>query len=459
MTAFAPRLPIPTPRERPAGPAAFLVGIATNPLSLLIRRHYEELFVPMRGLLGTTAVVSDPAAIRHILIDNAASYRKDPMQLRVLKPIFGEGVLTADGADWRRQRRTLAPLFTPRRTALHARAMLDAGLAFRATLDAYPDGAAIRVDQAMAELTLDVLSRTILRGGLGTEPKIVTAALRRYLATAGRIDPLDVLGAPAWLPRLGRAFGSGAVQTLGRVVDDLVAARRGEPGAQGRDDLIAALLDARDPETGQGLTESEIRDNVLTLMAAGHETTANALTWTLLLLGAHPGVRAACEAEVDAAGPLDDDPAAAPDRLPLVKAVIEESMRLYPPAATLSREAIAPDVVAGHALPAGATVFISPWVVHRPRRLWDEPDAFRPERFLAPARDAVPRFSYLPFGAGPRICIGAAFALQEAVILLATLLRSHRFEMQPGADAPGPVQRVTVRPKGGLTMRAHRRPA
>jgi cytochrome P450 len=139
--------------------------------------------------------------------------------------------------------------------------------------------------------------------------------------------------------------------------------------------------------------------------------------------------------------------------------VIEESMRLYPPAATLSREAIAPDVVAGHALPAGATVFISPWVVHRHRRLWDEPDAFRPERFLAPARDAVPRFSYLPFGAGPRICIGAAFALQEAVILLATLLRSHRFEMQPGADAPGPVQRVTVRPKGGLTMRVHRRPA
>jgi cytochrome P450 len=449
-----PRLPAPPELVREPGRLAFLYGLATDPLALWTREHFDELALAKKGVLGDTVTFSDPAAIKHVLVDNWQNYRKDRIQQNILRPLLGDSVLNAEGESWKRQRRIMAPLFTPRRIEAFAapmRAVAEevvdewAGQAARGT-------AVVRVDHDMAHLALGVLSRTIFSGA-GPEPKAVTDAVGRYLLTAGRVDPLDVLGAPSFIPRIGRLRSRPAMRELLGLVNGMVAEGRkaaaSQPGvaSDASADLLTALLKARDPETGEGLDDESIRVNVLTILAAGHETTANALTWTLLMLALHPGIRADCEAEADAAGPE-----AGEDELPLVRAVIEESMRLYPPASVITRAAVDTDRAGGVDIPAGALVIMSPWLVHRHRALWSEPGRFRPERFLPENRGAIPRFAYLPFGAGPRVCIGAAFAMQEAVIALAAILRRVRLDLPPGAKPPMPTQRITLRPKGGMRM-------
>jgi cytochrome P450 len=217
-------------------------------------------------------------------------------------------------------------------------------------------------------------------------------------------------------------------------------------------DILTLLLEAHDSETGRGLSEAEVKSNIITFIAAGHETTANALAWSLFLLSqsAEWSERVATEARRElGAGGVRDGVA---DRLVETRAVIEEAIRLYPPLAAISREAIAADELAGEAIAAGTTIVIAPYVLHRQERLWEDPDLFDPTRFLPPAREAIDRYAYLPFGAGPRICIGATFALQEATLVLATVMRRFHLQVAPG-HAVWPLQRVTLRPRGGLPMR------
>ena len=220
---------------------------------------------------------------------------------------------------------------------------------------------------------------------------------------------------------------------------------------EGPGDLLTRLLDARDPQTGEALGEADIRANILTFIGAGHETTANALTWSLYLLSGDPAWRAEVEAEVDG---WDEDGDVA--SLARVRATLDEAMRLYPPAPSLSREAIGPDQLGEQYVPAGAIVIVAPWVLHRHRKLWDAPEVFDPGRFMPGRRESIDRFAYLPFGAGPRICIGMGFALQEATLMLATILRQWRLDLAPG-HVVEPVQRVTLKPKGGLPMILRRR--
>jgi cytochrome P450 len=216
------------------------------------------------------------------------------------------------------------------------------------------------------------------------------------------------------------------------------------------------LIEARDPQTGEGLSEIEIRANVVTFIGAGHETTANALTWSLFLLSQHPAWREEVEAEVDAV--LGERPFEAEmvERLPRVRATLDEAMRLYPPAPSLSREALAADMLAGEKIHPGTLVVISPYVVHRHKLLWRDPNHFDPTRFMPGERETIDRFAYLPFGAGARSCIGMPFALQEAAIFLAAILRSYRLDLAPGHKV-APIQRVTLRPKGGMPMVLRRR--
>jgi cytochrome P450 len=237
---------------------------------------------------------------------------------------------------------------------------------------------------------------------------------------------------------------------VGELIDtrrDLLA--RGEPAPN---DILTLLLQAADPDTGRGLTDVEVRANIVTFIGAGHETTANALSWSLFLLSQAHAARERIEAEVDAAigeGPLS------PEMLPRLvfsRAVVEEALRLYPPVPYMSRAALAQDRIGNLKIPKGSIVTIAPYVLHRHRRLWDEPDAFLPERFLPERREAIDRFAYLPFGAGPRVCIGAAFALQEAVVVLASVVRAARFDLVEGHEVM-PIHRVTLRPGGGLPMR------
>jgi cytochrome P450 len=451
------RPPAPRPHAKPLGRMGTILQLWRNPLEIWSDVHFEQPILIGESFLGTRAVVNDPAAVKRIFLDNAANYRKDALQLRVLRPGLGTGLLTVEGEGWRAQRRALAPLFSPRQVADFAPAMHRVARIAVQRLGAGRDGRLLDIAEDMALTTLQVLEQTLFSQGLARDPSQFQRAVTSYFDTIGRLDPLDLLGAPAFLPRFGRLRGRAALEFFARAVDDIISARQRliASGAAAPTDLLTLLLRALDPETGRGMSLDDVRANIVTFIGAGHETTANALTWSLFLLSQAPDWRERVEAELDAAfDPAGDaDPG---ERLPVTRAVLEESLRLYPPAALLSREAIGEDWLAGARIPAGTTVTVAPYLLHRHRRLWKEPDAFNPDRFLGANREAIDRWAYIPFGAGPRVCIGMSFALQEAVIVLAHLLGAFRFELAPG-HVVEPMQRVTLRSRHGMRMIVRRR--
>ncbi len=449
-TPFRP--PAPVPRRTPPDMFDFLAALRANPLTTWTEDHFEHLILAGEGALGRITIVHDPAAIRHVLVDNAANYRKDDLQRRVLAPGLGNGLLTAEGEAWRLQRRTLAPLFAPRHVAGFVPAMIAAAERLLRRWRRR-DGRTLDVALEMTRVTLDVLERTIFTAGLKRDPDALGRAITRYFEALGPLDPLDLFGMPEWLPRIGRWRARPALRFFEEVVGELIDTRRAllARGGPSPHDLLTLLLQAADPETGRGLSDIKVRANIVTFIGAGHETTANALTWSLYLLSQAPAARARLEAEVDAVMP---DGVLAPEalsRLVFTKAVVEEATRLYPPVPYMSRAALGEDRIGKLKIPRGSMVTIAPWVLHRHRRLWDEPDAFVPERFLPERRDALDRFAYLPFGAGPRVCIGASFSLQEAVVVLASVVRAARFTLVAAHEVM-PVHRVTLRPGGGLPM-------
>ncbi len=457
--AVAPRFRPPSaPRQKgPLSALGILAALARNPVELWSDFHFERPVLIGKTYFGYRAVVSDPAAIRRVFLDNAANYRKDEVQLRVLKPGLGNGLLTVDGEAWKVQRRTLAPLFSPRQVAAFAPAMHRVARAQAEAIAAGYDGAVVEAQEQMALTALKVLEQTLFSQGLSREASEFQKAMSRYFETFGRIDPLDVLGAPDFLPRINKIRGKGSLNFFAEVVNDIIAARRTliASGVTPPEDLLTLLLRAADPETGRGLSQDDVRANIVTFIGAGHETTANALTWTLYLLSQAPDWRARVEAEIDET--FDDADETDPsDRLPVTRAVFEEAMRLYPPAANLVREAISEDWLAGWRVPSGTVVSVSPYVVHRHKTLWSHPDDFDPSRFLPGMREKIDRYAYIPFGAGPRVCIGQAFAIQEGLIVLAHLLKRVRLDLFPGHPV-ALQQRITLRPRDGMRMIAKRR--
>jgi cytochrome P450 len=454
-TAFRP--PRPVPHDGPLGALRMILALRRNPLEVWSKAHYELPILMGRSILGERAVVSEPAAVRRIFLDNAANYRKDALQLRVLGPGLGRGLLTVDGEDWRAQRRALAPLFSPRQIVGFAPAMSRVAAAAVERLAPRRGGRVVDVAQEMARVTLEVLEQTLFSQGLGRGASEFQVAVTRYFDTIGRLDPLDLLGAPRFVPRLGRMRGRSTLDFFARAVDEIIGARKRllASGAAAPNDILTLLLAAQAPETGRGMREDDVRANIVTFIGAGHETTANALTWTLYLLSQAPDWRARVEQEIDARFDPDDGETLA-DALPTTKAVVEEALRLYPPAANLSREAIGADVLAGRRIRPGTVVTVSPFVLHRHRLLWRDPDAFDPERFLGANRDSIDRYAYIPFGAGPRVCIGMGFAMLETMAVLGHLLRAYRFDLAPGHPV-SPVARVTLRPAQGMKMIVRRR--
>ena len=448
--------PYPPRRETPRSALSTILTLRRNPLEIWGKADFERPFSLGRSILGLRGAAHDPAAVRHVLLDNAANYRKDDLQLRILSPGLGNGLLTAEGDVWRAQRRALAPLFSPREVLGFAAPMQKVAAATVERLARRRDGAVIDVGDLMSRLTLEVLEQTLFSQGLGKAPTAFQGAVTRYFDSFGRLDPLDLIGAPDFLPRIGRWRGRGALKFFDEAVDAIIANRKAliDRGGEGPRDLLTLLLAARDPETGKGLPESDIRANIVTFIGAGHETTANALTWTLYLLSQSPEWRERAASEADEA--FDPSRPASFEKCPVLRAVIEESLRLYPPAAILSRQAIADDEILGVRVPAGAVIVVSPYVLHRRKGLWEDPDAFDPSRFLGERRERIDRFAYIPFGAGPRVCIGMAFALQEAMIVLANMLRAFRFDLVEGAEV-SPRQRVTLRPRESLKMHVWRR--
>ena len=446
------RPPAPTPHETPLGIVSLISTLRRNPLEIWTRAHYEQQVLVGRSALGERAIISDPAGVRRIFLDNSANYPKDSLQLRILRPALGNGLLTSSGEDWKSQRRSLAPLFTPRQVDAFASAMAESTRAGVARFAARRPGHPIDMSEEMARLTLEILEHTLFSQGLGRDTSEFQRAVTKYFDTVGRLDPFDILGLPEFLPRLGRLRGRATLEWFASAVDGIVTARRAliASGAEAPRDILTLLLEAQDPETGRGMKEEDLRANIVTFIGAGHETTANALTWTFYLLSQSPDWRAQVEAEAEAqldAGPIED----LSTRMPIARAVLEESLRLYPPAALLSRVALADDEIGGKTIRAGAVVTVAPFVLHRHHTLWSDPDLFDPTRFLGENRDRIDRYAYIPFGAGPRVCIGMGFAMQEAIIVLAHLTKSFRFDLAPG-HVVRPIQRITLRPDGGMPM-------
>jgi cytochrome P450 len=451
-TARRFRPPAPIPHAERMNPLQLILAIRRNPVSAWGVWHFEEPFVQARTpLLGDTIVVNDPAMLRHVLVDNVQNYPKSGIARRVLAPAgAADGLLTSEGEAWRKMRRTLAPIFAPRNVDMLAEAIHDRAAIAAERMAATPAGGRIDVSAEMARTTFEVMSATLFSDGITQGPEAFGKALNRFLETMGRVDPFDLIGVPDWVPRLTRLRGRDPVKFFETEVAATIAKRRAEVTAgTAPHDLLTLLISASDPETGLGISDEEVASHVITFIVAGHETTSNALSWTLYLLAKHPEMRAKVE---DEAAEADRHPLADwPEKLVWTRAVIEEAMRLYPPASTLSRQAVAEDRIGDVTVPKGALVIVSPYLVHRHKKLWDAPDYFMPERFLPDQRESIDRFQYIPFGAGPRVCIGLRFAMLEAVVILAEVVKRVRLDW-PARQAVQPLERITLRPEPGLSM-------
>ncbi len=452
-TPFVPRTP--ARRTQPLSLLPFLWISWRDPIRMWSERHFNEPQLHGHSVLGEILVVSHPEGVRHVLTENAANYVKGDLQRRVLGPMLAEGLLLTEGDTWRRARRILAPLFTPAKMATLNARMAEVCHARVALWSLSAHGRVLDIDSEMSGLTFDILSATMFSDELGGEARGFERALNQFLANGARIDPLDVLGAPDWAPRLGRLASFRSARFFERRVTRLVEARRAhiEASGEAHDDLLSALLLARDENGGPGLSDEEVAANILTFILAGHETTARALGWTLHLLSRQPEYLARLQAEADA---FDVSQPRWADNLPWTRAVLEETMRLFPPAPTMARTALADDEVGGQKIKAGATVIISPWILQRHKLLWDQPDAFKPERFLPESRKSIDRYAYIPFSAGPRVCIGAAFAIQEAMIALAAILRVAEVEAVTAVE-PRPVHQITLRSSQPMRLRLRAR--
>ena len=392
-------------------------------------------------------MVMDPPTIREILLDRLEDYPKSVVTKNLLRPAIGNSLFIAEGAEWRWQRRTAAPVFA-HRNVLNLSPIMTAAAERAAERIAGVGPRAVNMLDEMVTTTFDVISDVTFSGGDTFDRDAVHRAIDDYISEAGKISLFDVLGFPDWVPRPGRLTAGQDMNDMKAMADRAIDARAAH-GSEGVPDLLDLLLEGEDPKTKRKMTTAELRDNLLTFIVAGHETTALTLAWSLYLLGFDPAIQDRARAE--AASVLQGRAATGDDveNLPFIRQVIDEALRLYPPAGIVSRTAQKDDTLCGQKVRAGDTVMIPIYALGRHHLLWDDPDMFRPERFAD--RKGIERYAYLPFGDGPRICIGASFALQEAVIILATLISRFRFTLVPG-KIPEPVMILTLRPEGGVWM-------
>ncbi|HKS18537.1 MAG TPA: cytochrome P450 [Bradyrhizobium sp.] len=433
----------PAPPRAPDTMTAFgrVRAMRENPIGTWSQRAYEEEIVHGRFFGRGSFVLNTPDAIRHVLVDNYENYTRTPAAIRVLRPVLGEGLLIAEGRAWKHQRRTLAPAFTPRAVGMLIPHMVAATDETVAKLRA-ASNAPVDLRAAMQRMTLEIAGRTMFSFGMDRHGAALRDFVMEYGARLARPHFLDLVLPLSWpSPQdFSRArFRKRWTRFVGMLMQERRAAGKSE-GAPPRD-LFDLMGEARDPETGQAFTDEQLGDQVATMILAGHETTATALFWSLYLLALDPAVQDELAAEVRAASGAFDL-----DRLKFTRAVIDEVMRLYPPAFLIARAADGPDTIAGIPVRRNDVVLIAPWLLHRHEKLWQNPNAFMPQRFLPPS-PPPDRFAYMPFGVGARVCIGAHFALVEATLALAKIIAAFRVGLVDKTPVM-PVGVVTTQPDG-----------
>jgi cytochrome P450 len=433
----------PSPPRAPDNMTAFgrIAAMRESAISTWGQRAYEEDIVQGRFFGRSSFIVNTPDAIRHVLVDNYENYRRTPAGYRVLRPMLGEGLLIAEGRAWKHQRRTLAPAFTPRAVATLVPHMVAVTEDTIAKLKA-AGGAPVDLRGIMQRMTLEIAGRTMFSFEMDHHGAALRDFVMEYGERLARPHLFDLMLPLSW-PSPQDFARARFRKRWTRFIAMLMAVRRAagkNDGAPPRDlfDLMGA---ARDPETGAAFTDAQLGDEVATMILAGHETTATALFWSLYLLALDPVTQEQVASEVKSA---NADGALDIERLKLTRAVIDETMRLYPPAFLVARAAIGPDVVAGLPVAKNDVILIAPWLLHRHEKLWRDPNAFIPQRFMPPA-PTPDRYAYLPFGVGPRICIGAHFALVEVTLALAKLIGALHIELLD-KEPVIPVGVVTTQP-------------
>lgn len=413
---------------------------------------YEKPVVRYANPLQTFVVVSDPAGVKRVLVDKVANYPKTEMEQRFFRALFGNGLLGTDGELWRTHRRIMAPSFQPQAVASYAPAMAQSSAAF-AEEWAAKAGKTVDVPNEMSLLTLRIISNTMF----GTDDPEVIDPIGKVMAggfAEGDFNLLDILPIIAGMRMRAREKRMQEFfQPMDDIVAELISERDEHPGLQ---DLLGRLVAASDEGAGAKMSPQEVRDQVVTIYIAGHETTAVAMSWIWYVLSQHPAEEARLHAELEAILGGRDPTLADIDKLVYTRRIVDETMRLYPPAPGLSsRAALEDDEIGGVRIKKGAQVGVIPWVLQRHALLWDEPERFDPDRWAPERAGNRHRFAYIPFGAGPRICIGQLMAINEIVLILATLAQRYRLRLPLGADV-GLKANVTLRPLG-LNMVLERR--
>ncbi len=443
----------PTAVDRPPGPDGWpLIGttreFASDRLGFVTRlaRTYGDVVrTPMAG--DDFYALFHPDHVRHVLVDNNGNYVKGEFFQRQLD-FLGTGVLNAEGEAWRRQRHAVEPAFHPDRIAGYAEFMTTYS---ERSVESWAADEVRNVHADMMRLTLEIVAKALFDVDLRTVQADVGRALETIMAGTRRRTG-RIVDVPDWVPTPTNRALDRAQRRLDAIVDDIIDQRR---AAEDAGDVVSSLLQSTGPD-GASMTDEQIRDEVMTLLLAGHETTAQSLTYTWYLLAHHPEVEATLLEELETV--LGGDPPTVDDvsDLEYTERVVRESMRLYPPVWAILREPVEDDVVGGYRLPAGETVGIYQWVIHRDPRFFDDPLAFDPDRWTDEFRESLHPFAYFPFSAGPRRCLGDRFAMLEAKLVVATVLQRAHFEAVPGEElelAPS----ITLRPADGLRMRVRKR--
>jgi cytochrome P450 len=435
----------------------YLRTVRRNFIEALDEGMYRQGIIEQRSVGSRSFIINDPAGIRRVLLDNAANYQKAEVEHRILGPGMGNGLILSEGETWRAHRRIMAPAFDHRTVERYSSVMTGAALELADDWERLPPNAAVDTADAMMHLTLEIISRSMFAADSDSIKEIVREGSERY-------QEIMMVGLLEFVPGLGRLWsaykgtrGRAIMKDFDRAVFALIAARMKNPAPERSRDLLDRLIESRDEQTGIAMSPREVRDQVLTIFVAGHETTALALMWTWYLLSMHPEHEARLHAELDAVVGGRAPEWRDVSRLAYTRMILQESMRLYPPVHTLAfRQAQSEDVICGVRIPSGSLITIIPWLLHRHRSYWENADSFDPERFAPEACARRDRLVYLPFGFGPRICIGTSFAMTEAVLILATLAQRFRLHLVPGHPVE-PQALFTLRAKQGMRMTVERR--
>jgi cytochrome P450 len=439
-------------QKRPPGPREnWLLGstrtIQRDPLGFTMSmfQRYGNI-VAVRFLIWPTYMIFHPQDVKHVLQENHRNYSKDTYLIHFLRPLLGQGLFTNDGQSWLHQRRLMQPAFHRKQLATFGALMTGAT---ESMLERWQNAAhdqPLDVSTEMMRLTLRIVGQALFSIDLSNEADTVGQAFTALMTpfTDYIYNPVPPLNFPT--PRNRRIQKS--IRTLDGVVQDIITDRR---QGDNKGDLLSMLLLARDEETGEGMNDRQVRDEVMTLLLAGHETTSNALTWTWYLLSQHPDAESRLHAELEQVlggrlPKVEDLP-----RLPYTGMVLEEALRLYPPVVGFNRKAIADDEVGSYFVPANTLIWLSPYTTHHHPDFWENPEVFDPERFSPERSEGRPHFAHFPFGGGPRLCIGSNFAMMEAQLILATIAQRYRLRLVPGYHVE-PQVLLTIRPRDGLLM-------